>query len=139
MTDPITPDTITPDTITPDMIAAAERLMGVAYTATERQQMLGNLDEQIAQALARRRVPMANSVPMATRFDPRLPGFAMPYATDLLRLSPSVAALPESDEDIAFAAITDLSAWIAAGALTSTRLTQIYLDRIAALNPALEC
>ncbi len=129
MTDPITPDTI----------AAAERLMGVEYTAAERLQMLDNLEGQITQALARRAVPLANRVPMASRFDPRLPGFAMPHGADLLRLSPVSAPLPANDEDIAFAPVTHLSAWIAAGALTSTRLTRIYLDRIAALNPDLEC
>jgi Asp-tRNA(Asn)/Glu-tRNA(Gln) amidotransferase A subunit family amidase len=121
------------------MIEAAERLMGVSYTPAERQQMLDNLEGQIGQALARRAVPLANPVPMASRFDPRLPGFAMPQGGDLLVLSPVSTPLPASDEDIAFAPVTDLALWIRTGALTSTRLTQIYLDRIAALNPRLEC
>lgn len=126
-------------TITPEIIAAAERLMGVSYTATERQQMLGNLDGQIAQAEQRRAVPMANNVPMASRFDPRLPGFAMPHAADALVLSQVTATMPGDDEDIAFAPVTQLGHWIRTGALTSKRLTQIYLERIAALNPRLEC
>ena len=125
--------------ITPDTIAAAERLMGVAYTAAERQQMLDNLDGQIAQAVARRAVPLTNDVPMAMRFDPRLPGFAMPYGMDALTLSPVADPLPADDADIAFAPVTHLGHWIRTRALTSTRLTQIYLDRIAALNPKLEC
>lgn len=129
MTDPITDHTI----------AAAERLVGVAYTPAERQQMLDNIEGQIEQARARRTVPLANSVPMATRFDPRLPGFAMPHGADGLHLSPVAEPLPGRDEDIAFAPLTHLSAWVGAGTLTSVRLTQIYLDRIAALNTDLEC
>ena len=125
--------------ITTDVIASAERLMGVTYTVTERQQMLDNLEGQIAQAQARRAVPLENDVPMAMRFDPRLPGFAMPHGTDALALSPVTAPLPADDADIAFAPVTHLGHWIRTGALTSTRLTQIYLDRIAALNPKLEC
>ena len=59
-------------------IEGAERLMGVAYTAAEREQMAGNLEGQIASALARRKVRLDNSMPTASRFDPRLPNFRMP-------------------------------------------------------------
>lgn len=125
--------------ITAETIAAAEQLLGLAYTARERAQMVDNLDGQIASAVQRRAVPLANSVPMASRFDPRLPGFAMPHGADALRLSPVTEPLPKDDTDIAFAPVTHLSAWIRSGALTSWRLTGIYLDRIAELGPKLEC
>ncbi|MDP3261739.1 MAG: amidase [Tabrizicola sp.] len=125
--------------ITLATIEAAERLMAVSYTPAERQQMLDNLEGQITSAVVRRAVPLANSVPMAMRFDPRLPGFAMPHGADALTLSNVIAPLPGSDEDIAFAPVTHLGAWIRSGALTSRRLTQIYLDRIASIGPKLEC
>lgn len=121
------------------MIAGAEALMGVTYTPAERLQMVENLEGQIASALARRGVKLANSVPMALRFDPRLPGFAMPHGADRLALSPCADPLPAKDEDIAFASLRQLGTWIASGALTSARLTRIYLDRIAAFGPDLEC
>lgn len=125
--------------ITLETIAAAERLVGVEYTPAERQLMLDNLEGQIASALQRRAVRMANHVPMALRFDPRLPEFSMPHGADVLRLSAVTAPLPEADADIAFAPVTHLAAWIRSGALTSRRLTQLYLDRIATLGPRLEC
>ena len=125
--------------ITVEMIGAAEALMGLEYTPEERAQMIGNLEGQIASAVKRRGVKLANSVPMATRFDPRLPGFAVQHGADALTLSAVTAELPTNDEDIAFAPVTHLSTWIASGKLTSKRLTQIYLDRIAALGPKLEC
>jgi Asp-tRNA(Asn)/Glu-tRNA(Gln) amidotransferase A subunit family amidase len=125
---------------TPETIAAAERLIGIAYTSRERAQMLGNLDGQIASAIARRAKPLANSVPTASRFDPRLPGFRMPAGAGTLRFSPAgKIPLPVAEEDIAFAPVTQLSAWITAGALSSRRLTRIYLDRIGKLGPRLEC
>ncbi|HVX81486.1 MAG TPA: amidase [Devosiaceae bacterium] len=121
-------------------IEAAERLFGITYTAKERAQMVGSIEAQIASAKLRRKTPLANDMPMAVKFDPRLPTFAMPAPQGVLRFSaPSTAALPASDEDIAFAPVTQLSAWIASGQLSSRRLTDIYLARIAALNPKLEC
>lgn len=126
-------------TITPDTIAAAEALVGVTYTPEERAQMIGNLEGQIASAHASRALRHDNAVPMACTFDPRLPGFAMPHGADRLTLSRVTAPLPSDDEDIAFAPVTHLAHWIASCVLTSTRLTRIYLDRIAALDPRLEC
>lgn len=125
-------------TITEKDIEAAERLMGIAYTAKERAQMIGNLEGQIASAEARRGVDLPNSVPMASRFDPRLPGFEMPMAEGVVASAPK-RPLPESDEDIAFACLPELGVWIRSGALSSRRLTEIYLDRIDRLNPHLYC
>lgn len=124
--------------ITEADIAAAERLMGLAYTARERAQMVGNLDGQIDSAVARRAVEIPNTVPMALRFDPRLPGFEMPVADGVTGSAPD-APLPEDDSDIAFATLPVLGAWIRSGKLTSRRLTEIYLARIERLNPVLEC
>ena len=121
-------------------IEGAERVMGVSYTPAERNQMLGNLEGQITSALARRKVRLDNSVPMAGRFDPRLPTFRRPAPQRALRFARVVPkTIPNDDEDIAFAAIGQLSAWLSSGALTSRRVTEIYLARIEALGPKLEC
>jgi Asp-tRNA(Asn)/Glu-tRNA(Gln) amidotransferase A subunit family amidase len=121
-------------------IEGAERVVGVAYTAAERRQMVGNLQGQIASALARRKARLENSMPMASRFDPRLPNFRMPAARGSLQFSRAAPKpVPNSDEDIAFASIGQLSAWLSSGALTSRRLTEIYLARINAFSPRLEC
>jgi Asp-tRNA(Asn)/Glu-tRNA(Gln) amidotransferase A subunit family amidase len=47
--------------------------------------------------------------------------------------------LPTTDEAIAFSPVHHLSRWIETRKLTSTRLTQIYLDRIARLNSKVNC
>jgi len=124
--------------LTTSDIEAAERVLGVTYSAVERQQMVGNLEGQIASAVLRRSTPLNNNVPMASRFDPRLPGFSLPSSKGT-RFSTPASTLPGTDEDIAFAPVTQLAAWIAAGSLTSRRLTEIYLARITLLDPKLEC
>jgi Asp-tRNA(Asn)/Glu-tRNA(Gln) amidotransferase A subunit family amidase len=121
-------------------IEGAERLAGVAYSAAEREQMLNNLEGQIAAAAARRQLKLENSASPAMRFDPRLPGFQMPAARGGVRASVlATKPVPSDNEDIVFASVNQLSHWLAAGAITSRRLTELYLARIAALNPKLEC
>ena len=100
--------------ITAQAIAAAETLLGLEYTPAERDQMVGNLEGQIASALARRKVPLANAMPMASRFDPRLPSTVLPAAQAPLRFTGVDAPCPADEADIAFAPLTHLSAWIAA-------------------------
>ena len=121
-------------------IAGAERLMGVSYSSQERALMLDNFEGQITAASNLRAVNFDNSEPMACRFDPRLPGFEMPTPESYLRWSDTdPGPLPANDEDIAFAPVTQLHGWISAGVLTSRRLCEIYLERIARIGPKLEC
>ncbi len=123
-----------------DTIEAGERLMGVAYSRAERTLMLDNLDGQIAAAQARRKLVFPNDLPTASQFDPRLPDFPPLPAHSVLRPSEGdPGPLPDSDEDIAFAPAARLSRWIRRGALTSRRLTEIYLARIAQFAGPLEC
>ena len=49
------------------------------------------------------------------------------------------AALPATDEEIAFMPAHKLAAAIKAGKMTSTRLTRIYLDRLKKYNGTLMC
>ena len=119
-------------------IRAAERLHGVAYTDAERAQMRDNLAPQIEQSIRRRLLRLPNALPPATLFDPRLSGFTLP-AQAALNVPAVAPALPADDADIAFSPVRHLSVWLASGALTSARLTEIYLERIARLAPPLYC
>ncbi|TMV63829.1 amidase, partial [Thioclava sp. BHET1] len=116
-----------------------ERIMGIRYTTTERQQMQDNLDDQIDRATRRRALVFENDAPMALRFDPRLPGFAMPGGVDRQNWTAIAAPLPEAEEDIAFAPLPHLAHWLQSGQISSQRLCRIYLDRIARFAPDLFC
>lgn len=120
-------------------IAAAERLAGVAYTPQERAQLPGAVEGQLLAALARRKLVLGNAEPPALRFDPRLPGSPRPVAGALRFSAVDPGPVPAEAEEIAFAPLPRLAAWIASGALTSRALTELYLGRIAALNPRLNC
>jgi Asp-tRNA(Asn)/Glu-tRNA(Gln) amidotransferase A subunit family amidase len=125
--------------ITADMVAGAERLMGARYTDAERALMLDNIAEQIELARRRRAVTLPATLPPATRFDPRLPGWRQ-LDPGIFRPSDGPAPpLPDSEADIAYAPLHTLARWIRDGLLTSTRLTEIYLARIERLNPLLHC
>jgi Asp-tRNA(Asn)/Glu-tRNA(Gln) amidotransferase A subunit family amidase len=81
----------------------------------------------------------ANLAP-ATQWNPLLPGTAhLPAANEFTRSNAKSAPLPASDEDIAFASVTQLSRWIEGRQLTSERLTNIYLGRLERFNPKLRC
>jgi len=76
-TNPAYPVVMTDLAIDDATLNAAERLFGVRYTDAEHAQMRDNLAQQVELAIRRRAVKLPNTLPPATLFDPRLPGFAM--------------------------------------------------------------
>jgi len=65
-----------------------------------------------------------------------LPGIPQAVSGDrFIRSNRQPGPLPTSDNDIAFAPVTQLSRWIESRQLTSERLTNIYLGRIERLDP----
>ncbi len=118
------------DKITARTIAEAEKLQGISFTPAEREQMLGDLESKL-EALARlRAVDMPNTHVPALLFDPKLPGKSVGSQKNVLVLSNVENPLPDNDADIAFANVVEQGEWLRAGAITSSRLTEIYLKRI---------
>ena len=121
-------------------IAIAEKLLGIEYSQDERDLMVDNLEDLIAAAQAQRGVIFPNTLPPATTFDPRLPTTVMPGHQKPVAVSQiDPGPLPDDEADIAYSPVTHLSEWIRSGKITSRRLTGIYIDRIKALGPKLEC
>ncbi|NOX83300.1 MAG: amidase [Alphaproteobacteria bacterium] len=118
------------DKITTRTIAEAEKLQGISLTPAEREQMLGDLEGKL-EALARlRAVDMPNTDAPALLFDPKLPGKSVRSQKNILVLSKVENPLPDKDADIAFASVVEQGEWLRAGAISATRLTEIYLKRI---------
>jgi len=124
--------------ITTSDISGAEKILGINYSKVEREQMVNNLESQILSAKIRRAHTLENSHPMASIFDPRLPGFKMPLGSGV-KLKSKGVPIPKNSEDIAFATIGEQSDWIKRGKITSRKLTEIYLDRIERLQDKLKC
>jgi len=130
--------------VTPATFAEAEKLAQVAMTPAERAEAAGNWRISMAPLCERRtgprRVPLDPGLAPASRFDPVLPGAsAGPARTRVVRSAAAPGPLPDRDDDIAFASLTRLSRWIESRALTSERLTRIYLDRLERFQPKLNC
>lgn len=130
-----------PDAVTPETIAHAQKLAGISFTAPEQEMMTKTLPEQIAMFKSRQSLgALPNDLSPALTFNPRSVGSRRQEGTPVLLLSSemqTIPPLPDSDVDIAYAPITLLGQWIKTRQLTSTRLTQIYLDRLKRLDPKL--
>ena len=124
--------------ITDEEIMAAEKILGVHYSRSERPLMAPMLAKQIALALARRHHTIDADASPATVFSPRLQGFVVRNRPSLhipsLEWPP-----PEGDEEIAFAPIAAQIGWIRNHQLTARRLTEIYLNRSSRYGELLRC
>ncbi|GAC1347667.1 MAG: amidase [Myxococcales bacterium] len=124
--------------------AEAEKLMQVQLTPAERAQAAGNWRESMAALPERRTGPrklaLDDALAPASRWDPALPGLRVGPARDRFVRSRGVPGpLPARDEDIAFAPLTALSRWVESKALSSVRLTRIYLERLQRFQKTLNC
>ncbi len=128
--------------VTPTTFAEAEKLMQVTMTPPERQQAADSWRESMAPYLERRTGPrklaIAATDSPATIWNPAIAGVVVSPARDradkFVRSNAAAVPLPSTDDAIAFAPVTQLSKWIESKQLSSVRLTNIYLDRIARLN-----
>jgi Asp-tRNA(Asn)/Glu-tRNA(Gln) amidotransferase A subunit family amidase len=128
----------------PGTIAEAEKLVQVEYSASEREQAAGNWRESLAPVYERRtgprKVTLEPSLAPATQWHPVLSGpNSIPMQGRFVRSVQQTVSLPERADDIAYAPVTTLSRWIASRAITSERLTQIYLERLGRFDPRLRC
>ena len=126
--------------VTTGTIAEAEKLMQVTFTPDERAQAAGNWRVSMAPLYERRtgprKVALDPTLAPASRWNPAIPGVVIGPARDrFVRTSSPARPLPAKDEDIAYAGVRDLSRWIQSRALTSERLTRIYLDRLERFQP----
>jgi hypothetical protein len=130
--------------VTTSTFAEAEKLVQFELSPVDRQTAAGNWRKMMAPLYERRTGPRkffpSPSVAPASRWDPMLPGLqAVPASDRFIRTANAPSSLPASDQDIAFASVSQLSRWIETRQLTSERLTRIYLDRLKQFDPKLRC
>jgi len=135
--------------ITERTLAEAEKLFGLQFSETERQQILGGpvadaadgfFAEQISSLQKRRSQDIPNSLAPAMRFEPRLPGVSYPQQPNSVALfAEEISPIPGDAESIAFASIKQQARWMTTGQISSRELTDIYLDRIERYGDLLQC
>ncbi|MBS0394088.1 MAG: amidase [Proteobacteria bacterium] len=124
--------------------AEAEKLVQVTLTPAQRAQAAaswrGNLSAVYERRSGPRRVDLPAQVAPYSSWDPRTADRGRPPAARRFVRSPAdPGRLPAREAEIAFAPLTKLSRWIEMRAITSERLTQIYLDRLARYDQTLRC
>jgi Asp-tRNA(Asn)/Glu-tRNA(Gln) amidotransferase A subunit family amidase len=140
--------------VSPATFAEAEKLVQVQMTDAQRQMMTRSWRTSMAALLERRtgprKIALEPTLAPATRWEPAsitvakggavLAGEPRQATADrFVRGAADPAPLPANDADIAYAPVGQLAHWIQTRKLTSTRLTQIYLDRIQRYDGKLRC
>jgi len=130
--------------VTAATVTEAEKLARVTLTPAEKDQVAGNWRQSMAATMERRtgprKVALETTISPASRWNPLIPGVSPgPTRDRFVRSSAAPRPLPKKDDDIAFATVAEQSRWIESRALTSERLTKIYLARMERFDPKLKC
>ena len=125
-------------------ITEAQKLVRLELTAAEKDQIAGNWRQSMAATMERRtgprKIALETTLSPASRWNPLIPGVsAGPTRDRFVRSSGPARPLPAKDDDIAFATVAEQSKWIQSKALSSERLTRIYLARMEKFDPKLHC
>jgi len=130
--------------VTAATVTEAEKLARVTLTPAEKDQVAGNWRQSMAATMERRtgprKVALETTISPASRWNPLIPGVSSgPTRDRFVRSSAPPRPLPKKDDDIAFATVAEQSRWIESRALSSERLTKIYLGRMERFDPKLRC
>ena len=129
--------------ITVEMVAAAAKIAGLTLPPETLQNIANQLSSARGSLRTRyeniRAAIIPNSLQPALVFNPVPAGMKLPTARQPLRRSLPKVALPKTDEELAFLPVTHLSQLIRTRQVTSTRLTQLYLERLKKYDPVLHC
>lgn len=129
-------------TISASTIAEAEKLAGITFTQSEREQIARSVSEHLQLFSARARFgALDNQLAPATVFRVLLPGESpLPRAREMMAFSSRKQAnAPSSDDDLDWASVEQLSAWLHAGTVSSRTLTERSLARLKKSQDTLHC
>jgi Asp-tRNA(Asn)/Glu-tRNA(Gln) amidotransferase A subunit family amidase len=133
--------------VTVSTFVEAEKLVQIEMSPADRAQAAGNWREAMAPLYERRTGPrkltLEEGLAPATVWNPMLPGVHAGKSGvegNHFVIGEGVhVPLPADEETIAYASVPQLGRWIKSRAITSERLTQIYLSRLDKFNPTLRC
>ncbi|GIW94925.1 MAG: amidase [Pirellulaceae bacterium] len=125
--------------VTEEMIRDAEWIAGIRLTDDERRAAAGALARLQAQWARLREKELPYTVAPALAFFPDGPISQAEATTSVRVLSEGLAARPESDEDLVFATVAELSRLLRERKVSSRELTGIYLERLKKFDPVLHC
>jgi Asp-tRNA(Asn)/Glu-tRNA(Gln) amidotransferase A subunit family amidase len=128
------------NTITRETVAEAEKVIGLDFSESKQDMMVGGLKNQLNDFEAMRKFPLSNSVPPAMQFNPIPVGMKIDSKQKKFKMSPvGKVKLPENVDDLAFYSVRQLGELIKSRQITSEKLTRFYLERLKKYGPKLEC
>jgi len=130
--------------VSPATFAEAEKLVQLELSSKDLEVAAHSWRNNMAALYERRtgprKIALDSAVAPWSQWNPVLPGQKVgPERDRFIRSKTDPGPLPANDSDIAFAPVTKLSRWVETRKLTSTRLTQIYLERLEKFDPKLRC
>ncbi len=126
--------------ITVGMIEGAEQIAGLEMTPDEREMMRSGLGRYLESYRALRSIEIPNAVPPALGFEPDMPGVGatLPEGPDRVRPTRwQRVGRPADSDELAFMPVTRLARLLRSRKVSSTELTDIYLQRLQRYDPAL--
>ena len=129
-----------PPALSKDTVVAALRVMGLTFTDAQVDMLLPTVTRTLASYGAVRNVDVPLETAPAISFSPLLPGFKLPKSPAVYRpvKLPPLPRFKQPDE-LAFLPAVQLGALVRSRRITSTVLTRMYLDRLKAFSPRLNC
>src|SRR5688500_14811680 len=116
--------------ITAATVKCAEEIAGLSFDDDEREMMVAGLRNNEARIRSLHEIELANGESPVLTFNPLPPGKSVPpEPRRTARPAPRVRAVPQNPGDLAFASVAELAALVRARRITSTALTEMYLDR----------
>lgn len=127
-----------PMRITKDEVKAALQLYALAFTESQLDMMLQNVNSALGSYEALRKVDIPLDTEPAFRFSPALPGREPRPRPSVYRPSVAAKLVSFTDvEELAFLPVTQLAPLVRAKKVTSTALTKMYLARLKKYSPKL--
>src|SRR5713101_4639540 len=128
--------------ITKEMIDQAALIADVPIPEEDRQMMLETLTEQSKSYEEIFQLHIPNQVPPALVFDPVLPSTKFERVKQPMQISaaPAITArgVPKNLEDAAFFTVRELAELVRTRKVSSTALTEMYLERLKRYDPLLK-
>jgi Asp-tRNA(Asn)/Glu-tRNA(Gln) amidotransferase A subunit family amidase len=130
--------------VSPEMVADAEWIAGIKLTPAQREAAAKHLNKYRDSLKRIRAIDLDNSQASALVFRPMPGPGSQPDPRGYLAVTSPKTGLqsavgPGSNEDLAFASIRQLGAWLRSRKITSVELTKLYLDRLRRYDPLLKC
>jgi Asp-tRNA(Asn)/Glu-tRNA(Gln) amidotransferase A subunit family amidase len=133
--------------VTASTFAEAEKLVQIEMSPADRAEAAGNWRQAMAGLYERRTGPrkmaLEEGLAPATIWNPMLRGVhagkSGSEGNHFVIGEGVPVPLPANEENIAYASVPQLGRWIKSRAITSERLTEIYLGRLEKFDPKLRC